>query len=341
MSKKSMLVTGGCGFIGSNFVKYILKKYPTYKVHVLDLLTYAGFIENIPLDSFSDRLSFTYGCITNENLVQNLVSSVDCVVHFAAESHVTRSIHDNVSFFRTDVLGTQSVASAVHKNIDRIEKFIHISTSEVYGTAVTEKMDENHPLDPKSPYAAAKVGADRLVQSYYYTYGIPSVIIRPFNNYGPQQHLEKAIPRFITNIIRNKPIRVHGDGSPCRDYVFVEDTCLAIDAIIHANNKDVCGNVFNVGSEKHRSIKSMAEDIVNLMGKGTIEYSGDRPGQVERHTADCSKIMRMFGWKPRISWEQGLKKTISWYNKSKNFWKKQIWMSEIPIVTAKGKREIH
>ncbi len=224
--------------------------------------------------------------VKNAELIDTLVSQSDVVIHFAAETHVTRSICDNFIFFETDVLGTQTVANAVLKYKGRVERFIHISSSEVYGTAVKDKMDEDHPLKPLSPYASAKAGADRLVYSYWATYEEPVIIIRPFNNYGPFQHLEKAVPRFITSCILNEKIRVHGDGSASRDYIFVEDLCLAIDTILHADLRKVRGEVFNVASGTHRSILSIAKDVVRQMGKeeSIIEFVGDRPGQVFRHT---------------------------------------------------------
>ena len=197
---KSILVTGGAGFIGSNFVHYIYNKYPDYRILVLDALTYAGSIRNFPESCYdSGRFEFWYGNVLNADLVNSLVERCDIVVHFAAESHVTRSIFDNKLFFETDVLGTHTIANAVLRHKNTVKLFIHISTSEVYGTAVSDKMTEDHPLNPMSPYAAAKCGADRLVYSYWMTYSIPAVIIRPFNNFGGFQHLEKVIPRFITS----------------------------------------------------------------------------------------------------------------------------------------------
>lgn len=338
--KKTILVTGGAGFIGSNFINYIVNKYPDYYILVLDALTYAGSVENLP-KSLEDksRGEFWYGNVTNSDLVGELVKRSDIVVHFAAETHVTRSIYDNNIFFITDVLGTQTVANAVCKY--KPERFIHISTSEVYGTALSEKMDESHPLDPASPYAAAKVGADRLVYSYWRTYKIPSIIVRPFNQYGPKQHLEKAIPRFITNTILNEPIRVHGDGSASRDFLYVEDTCDALDKIIHAELRNVIGEVFNIGSGVDRTMKSVAEDVVKSMGEGSCMYVGERPGQVSRHTANTNKIRDRLGWVQTTSWESGLKKTIEWYKNNKEFWEKQLWLKEIPIITENGNRELH
>lgn len=344
--KKTILVTGGAGFIGSNFVRYLYGKYPDYRIIVLDALTYAGSVENLPVninEGGEDRLVFWYGNVRNAELVDTLVSQSDIVVHFAAESHVTRSIYDNYIFFETDVIGTQTIANAVLKYRDSIERFIHISTSEVYGTALKELMDEDHPLMPMSPYASAKTGADRLVYSYWATYDIPAVIIRPFNNYGPYQHLEKAIPRFITSCILNEPIRVHGDGSASRDYIFVEDLCRAVDTVMHADAVKVNGEVFNVATGVDRSILSIAKDIVKIMGKddSLITFVGDRPGQVFRHTGDMSKIKKVLGWKPDVTWETGLKMTTDWYVKNKAWWEKQLWMKAVPIITKSGRRELH
>ncbi len=344
--KKTVLVTGGAGFMGSNFVRYVYHKYPDYRIIVLDALTYAGSVENLPVNINNhkgERLVFWYGNVRNGELVDTLVSQSDIVVHFAAETHVTRSIYDNYIFFETDVLGTQTVANAILKYKDRVERFIHISTSEVYGTALKEKMDEDHPLLPMSPYAAAKAGADRLVYSYWTTYEQPVIILRPFNNYGPYQHLEKAVPRFITSCILNEPIRVHGDGSASRDFIFVEDLCSAIGIIMHTDLRKVRGEVFNVASGIHRSILSIAKDIVGMMGKdeSIIKFAGDRPGQVFRHTGDTSKIQNFFKWRPEITWQEGLERTIEWYRNNRTWWEKQLWMRSVPIITKSGEKELH
>lgn len=343
---KTILVTGGAGFIGSNFVRHIYNKYPDYQLIVLDALTYAGFVENLPVNINEEnggRLAFWYGNVKNGELVDTLVSQSDIVIHFAAETHVTRSIYDNYIFFETDVLGTQALVNAVLKYRDRVERFIHISTSEVYGTARSEKMNEEDPLMPLSPYAAAKAGADRLVYSYWATYDLPCVIIRPFNNYGPYQHLEKAVPRFITSCILDEPIRLHGDGGAARDFVFVGDTCRAIDAILHTDIEKVKGEVLNVASGMHRSMLSVAQDIIKKMGRNDslLTFVGDRPGQVFRHTGDISKIGRMIGWEPEISWDAGLDKTIEWYQNNRKWWERQLWMRTVPIITRSGKKELH
>jgi dTDP-glucose 4,6-dehydratase len=342
----TMLITGGAGFIGSAFVHYIYDKYPDYNIIVLDALTYAGSVENLPFPiwkQISDRFTFWYGNVTNADLVNTLVAQSDIVVHFAAESHVTRSIYDNTQFFTTDVIGTQTVANAVCKHKGTMRRFVHISTSEVYGTALAQSMDESHPINPMSPYAAAKAGADRLVYSYWATYGIPAVILRPFNNYGPRQHLEKVLPRFITNALSGEPLRIHGTGESARDFIHVFDTCRAVDLLLHAPAEKVTGEAFNVGSGVHRSIASLADDVLRLTDKtdSGFKHIGDRPGQVMRHTADYGKIHRLLGWTPQISWEDGLRQTIDWYAANKAWWDKMFWMREIPVVTAEGKRELH
>lgn len=341
---KTILITGGAGFIGSNFVRYLYNKYPDYRLVVLDALTYAGSVQNLPEGGFdSDRFEFWYGNVMNADLVDALVAKSDIVFHFAAESHVTRSIFDNRLFFETDVLGTQVVSNAVLRNLDRLELFVHISTSEVYGTAIGDAMDEEHPLNPMSPYAAAKCGADRLVYSYWKTYNIPAVIIRPFNNFGPYQHLEKVVPRFITSAILGEPMTVHGDGSARRDFLFVDDHCVALDRVLHAEKQQVIGQVINLGTKRDISVLEIAELVKTMMSgaKCDIEFIGNRPGQVFRHTCDASKAKNLLSWEPTTSFEAGMKKTVDWYVANRQWWEPQRWMRHIPIVTADGKRELH
>lgn len=341
---KTLLITGGAGFIGSNFVRYIYKKYPAYKIIVLDALTYAGSVSNLPENSFSsERFEFWYGNVLNADIVDALVCRSDIVMHFAAESHVTRSIFDNRHFFETDVLGTQVVANAVLRHRARVELFVHISTSEVYGTAASQLMDEGHPLSPMSPYAAAKCGADRLVYSYWTTYRIPAVIVRPFNNFGPFQHLEKVIPRFITSCILGEPLTVHGDGSARRDFLFVQDHCEALDQLIHMERERVIGEIFNLGTGRDLSVHEIAKAVKAKMhnSMSPIRFTGDRPGQVFRHTCDASKAIAALDWKPAITFEDGLRETISWYVANQEWWASQQWMLHIPIINADGKRELH
>lgn len=341
---KTILVTGGAGFIGSNFIRYVYSKYADYKIIVLDALTYAGSVSNFPDNGFdSDRFEFWYGNILNADLVDSLVMRSDIVIHFAAESHVTRSIFDNRLFFETDVLGTQVVTNAVLRYKDKIELFVHISTSEVYGTALLDTITEEHPLNPMSPYAAAKCGADRLVYSYWATYNIPAVIIRPFNNFGSYQHLEKVVPRFITSCILNEPMTVHGDGGARRDFLFIDDHCEALDAIIHCDRDKIIGQILNLGTGRDISVLEIAQTVEEIMkpSSSKIEFIGDRPGQVFRHTCDSSKMNNLLGWAAHTSFEAGLEKTIEWYLANQTWWEPQKWMRHIPIITADGKRELH
>lgn len=341
---KTILITGGAGFIGSNFVRYLYSRYPEYKIIVLDALTYAGSVQNLPDDSFdSSRFEFWYGNVMNADLVDALVAKSNIVVHFAAESHVTRSIFDNKQFFETDVIGTQVVSNAVLRNRDRVELFVHISTSEVYGTAIHDLMDEEHPLNPMSPYAAAKCGADRLVYSYWQTYRIPAVIVRPFNNFGPSQHLEKVVPRFITSCILGEPLTVHGDGSARRDFLYVEDHCEALDRILHSDRSKVIGQVLNLGTRQDVSVLEIAQAVKVAMpeARSEIQYIGNRPGQVFRHTCDAAKAESLLTWQPRTDFLAGLQKTIDWYVDNQEWWMPQRWMRHIPILTADGKKEFH
>ena len=337
---KTMLVTGGAGFIGSGFIRYYFSKYPDTRIILLDALTYAGNPDNLPRElKESDRFEFWYGNVNNITLVNELVARSDMVVHFAAETHVARSIFDNRIFFETDVMGTQAVANAVLKNKNKVERFIHISTSEVYGTAAREPMDEDHPLNPLTPYAAAKAGADRLVYSYVKTYSLPAIIIRPFNNYGPHQHLEKAVPRFITSVLLNEPLTVHGDGSAARDWVYVEDVAQAIGAALHADLNQLRGEVLNVGTGIAVSVLELAKKILKIMGKSEsmLTYIPERPGQVDKHISSTDKTQKLIGWKAATKLDQGLEKTIDWYTENRGWWEPLRWMRTVPILTEDGK----
>ncbi|MGD1955105.1 MAG: dTDP-glucose 4,6-dehydratase [Sphingomonadales bacterium] len=344
---KRLLITGGAGFVGSNFTQYIMQKYPGYEIAILDAMTYAGSIDNLPAEMISNEhpgYSFWHGDVRNPEIVNALVAGSDIVVHFAAETHVTRSIFDNRHFFETDVLGTQTVANAVQRAGKSIERFIHISTSEVYGTAVRNEIDEDHPLNPMSPYASAKCGADRLVYSYMATYDIPAVIVRPFNIFGPRQHLEKVIPRFITSVLRDEPMTVHGNGTAARDFVFVEDICRALDLLMHAPCEQVCGEVFNIATGKHWSINDIAEAVseeLHAVDEAKVENVIERPGQVTRHTGCARKITEQLGWKPSVSWREGLRRTIRWYQDNEPVWDKQVWLRKVPLNYTPGVTEYH
>lgn len=344
MSKRTILVTGAAGFIGSNVLEHLFNKYKNDSFVVLDALTYAGNLKNFPeAMQKSPRFSFVYGDVRNTRLVDSLVACAGIIIHFAAETHVTRSIDDNLKFFETDVLGTQAVANAVYRYKDKIDRFIHISTCEVYGAGENGKMDENHPLNPHSPYAAAKAGADRLVYSYFVTYKIPAVILRPFNIFGPRQHLEKVIPRFITSGILGENLTVHGNGEFKRDFMYVDDVARAVEALVEAPKGKVIGHAFNIGSGKAISIRVIAETIAKEMKlpKSQIDFVGDRPGQVSTFACNYAKINALLGWKPATEFALGLKKTIDWYRNNKNVWESQLWLRRVPILTANGKVEYH
>lgn len=337
---KTILVTGGAGFIGSNFVRFMFNKHKDLKILVLDSLTYAGNLENIPQEiRDSERFQFWYGDINSFELVNDLVKMSDLVVHFAAETHVARSLYLSRVFFVTDVLGTQSIMNAVLNNAQRIERFIHISTSEVYGTALYEPMDETHPLDPKTPYAAAKTGADRLVSSYIASYDLPGVIIRPFNNYGPAQHLEKVVPRFITSAILDEPFYIHGDGTAARDWVYVDDTSDAIDRAIYSPLENVKGEIINVGTGINISIIEIAHMVLEKFSKGEewIHFMEDRLGQVQLHVSSTKKAEEVLGFRANSSFEKRLEQTIQWYKDNKDMWKKQVHLKKVPVKTKTGK----
>lgn len=334
-SNKTVLITGGAGFIGSNFLKYMFNKYPQYKIIVLDSLTYAGNLNNISFDILrSPRFTFKYNSILDKNVVLDVMKQADLVVHFAAETHVSRSIADSAVFFQTDVLGTHCLMESLLlcKNVQR---FIHISTSEVYGTAENYFMTEEHPLNPCSPYAGAKAGADRLVYSFWSTYDVPAIIIRPFNNYGPNQHLEKMLPRFIVSAIEGKNINIHGDGKALRDWIFVEDTCRAIDLALHIENFEKIKNqVINIGTGIAFSVGDIADKISNILNlsKLKIVNISDRPGQVSCHRSSISKAYELLGFVAKTTFEDGLKKTIEWYKNNENWWRTLENDKEVALI---------
>ncbi len=335
----TITVTGGAGFIGSNFCRFIYENRPDWHIIILDALTYAGNIENIKvIIQDAERVEFWQGDVNDVELMHDLVSRSDYVVHFAAETHVARSLYANRIFFQTDIMETQSVCSAVQKYKSRVKRFIHISTSEVYGTSIKEPMDEDHPLNPTSPYAGAKAGADRTVCSYYIAYKIPAVIVRPFNQYGPYQHLEKVVPRFITNMMMNEPLNIHGDGQARRDWIFVEDTVDGIIALLDAPDDSVNGEIFNLGSGISTSVIDLADIIGELMGKpGELNYIRERFGQVQNHISSTDKLFSVTGFRAETPLRDGLKKTIEWYGANKEWWKSQTWLKRVPVRAENNK----
>jgi len=317
---KGVLVTGGAGFIGSNFVRYFLNKYPEYFVVNLDKLTYAGNLDNLKdIENFKNY-QFIKGDITDEKLVNKIGKDINVIINFAAESHVDRSIGDPSQFIMTDVYGTYVLLEMARKY--KIDRFIQISTDEVYGEAIDEPCLETDPLMPKSPYAASKAGADRLVFSYWATYNLPVVITRCTNNYGPNQYPEKMIPLFVTNALENKPLPVYGDGENTRDWIYVEDHCQALDVTLHS--KGVEGEVFNIGSGIEKSILDIAEMILVILHKpkSLIKFVKDRPGHVRRHAVDTRKIKNRLKWDSATGFSEALEKTIKWYVNHEWWWKK-------------------
>lgn len=310
-----MLITGGAGFIGSNFVRHIAGRYPDYEIAVLDSLTYAGNTNN--LKDLMDRIRFIKGDIRDEAIVDSAVKGCDQIVHFAAETHVDRSITDPRPFLTTDVIGTSYLLEAAVKY--GIEKFVHISTDEVYGSAHRGSFTETDPLRPSNLYSASKAGAEMLIFPYNNTFGLPVVVTRSSNNYGEYQHPEKFIPRSITNILTGKKIPVYGNGMNVRDWIYARDNCEAID-VVRLKGKN--GEAYNLGGECERTNIEVAHMILSFLGKTDdgIEYVPDRPGHDYRYSLSNEKV-RKLGWKPTTPFEEGLKRTVEWYVKNEWWWK--------------------
>ena len=342
--QRVILITGGAGFIGSNFTNYWSEKFPEDKIIVLDKLTYAGDPDNLSKLNLNPNFEFVQGDVVDAAVVDFCVQRANIVVHFAAETHVTRSLFDSREFVLTDVLGTQNILSSIVRNRVNIDKYVHISSSEVYGTALSTYMGENHPLNPLSPYAAAKCGADRLVYSFIESYQIPGVIIRPFNNFGPNQHLEKLIPRFITGALTNEPLIIHGGGESRRDFVFVEDTCRIIDSVITSNIAfKESDYVLNIGTGNSVSVLEIANLVLAKFQSTSsiIKFTDDRPGQVSRHTADTNILNEFFDVSSMIQFSEGLSRTIDWYTQNETWWRKRWSSREIEITLPDGRKVIH
>jgi len=321
MRAKRVLVTGGAGFISSNVIRHLLEA-TRYEVVSLDALTYAGNLENLADVISHPRLAFVHGDIRDADLVREVVSEVDVIVNAAAESHVEKSILEGGrEFVTTNVEGTQILLDAIREA--PVERFVLISSSEVYGTALAAPMDEEHPLNPRSPYAATKAGADRLAYSYFVTYGLPIVIVRPFNNYGPRQHPEKVIPKFVTSALSDEPLTIHGDGHASRDWLYVEDDAEAIEAVIESDLGAVAGEVVNVATGFDISVSEIADLVLDVLGKppSLKEHVPERPGQVARHIGSTEKAARLLGWRARTSFEEGLARTVEWYRENEAWWR--------------------
>jgi dTDP-glucose 4,6-dehydratase len=316
-----VLVTGGAGFIPSNLIRHLLE-HTRHEVVSLDALTYAGNIDNLADVMAHERLSFVHGDIRDAGLVRELVEGVDVIVNAAAESHVEKSIVEGASeFVTTNVEGTQILLDAIRST--PVERFLLVSSSEVYGTAETDPMDERHPLEPRSPYAATKAGGDRLAFSYWVTYGLPVAIVRPFNNYGPRQHPEKVVPRFITQALRGEPLTIHGDGRASRDWLHVDDTATAIEALIDAPLGAITGEVVNVATGVDIPVLEIAERVLEAVGNpaATTVHVEERPGQVDRHIGSTEKMRRLTGWRSTIPFDEGLERTVAWYRENEAWWR--------------------
>ena len=312
-----VLVTGGAGFIGSNFIRYILDQHPDYSVINYDKLTYAGNPENLS-DLVSDkRYLFVKGDICDAAAVEAALAGVDAIVNFAAESHVDRSILSAGSFVQTDVYGTYVLLEAVKKH--KIQRFLHISTDEVYGSIENGSFNEENPLHPNSPYAASKAGADLVVRSYFKTYKLPTLITRSSNNYGPFQYPEKFIPLFITNALEDLKLPLYGDGKNVRDWLYVGDNCEAIDLVLHKGKE---GEIYNIGGGNEKENIEIVKLILGELKKpdSLIEYVKDRPGHDRRYSLSIDKIKRELGWRPKAAFEQALKDTINWYKNNPKWW---------------------
>ena len=317
----NILVTGGAGFIGSNFVRYMVEKYSEYHIINLDALTYCGNLENLKDIEDKDNYTFVKGDIRDKAIVDELVEKSDYVINFAAESHVDRSIADPEIFIKSNVLGTQVLLNAAKEH--GVEKYIQISTDEVYGTlGKTGYFTEDTPLQPNSPYSASKAGGDLIARAYFETFGLPVNITRCSNNYGPYQFPEKLIPLMISNALEDKKLPLYGDGKNIRDWLHVHDHCSAIDLVLHEAKP---GEVYNIGGNNEKQNIEIVKLILGELGKdeSLIEFVTDRLGHDRRYAIDSTKIQEELSWKPEYTFEVGIRKTIQWYLDN------QDWMSQV------------
>ncbi|HDR7633039.1 TPA: dTDP-glucose 4,6-dehydratase [Bacillus mycoides] len=317
----NILVTGGAGFIGSNFIHYMLKNYETYKIINYDALTYSGNLNNVKSIQENPNYSFVKGKIQNGELLEHVVKErdVQVIVNFAAESHVDRSIENPIPFYDTNVIGTVTLLELV-KKYSHI-KLVQVSTDEVYGSlGKTGKFTEETPLAPNSPYSSSKASSDMIALSYYETYQLPVIITRCSNNYGPYQYPEKLIPLMVTNALEGKKLPLYGDGLNVRDWLHVTDHCSAIDTVLH---KGCVGEVYNIGGNNEKTNIDVVEQIIKILGetKKDIEFVTDRLGHDRRYAIDAQKMKNEFEWEPKYTFEQGLKETVEWYKNNVDWWK--------------------
>ncbi|HET7467380.1 MAG TPA: dTDP-glucose 4,6-dehydratase [Candidatus Dormibacteraeota bacterium] len=312
-SLKRLLVTGGAGFIGSNFVRLLRAERPEVHIKVVDSLEYSGNQKNLA----GLQIDFVHGSIANVGLIDELARDVDAIVNFAAQTHVDRSLTDSPGFARANVEGTAVLCDAARRHGHEV--FLHVSTDEVYGHVPTGRSRETDPFRPRSPYSASKAGAELIVQAYAETYGLPAVITRGSNTYGQFQYPEKLIPVLITNAMDDLKLPLYNDGSAVRDFVFVEDHCRAIDLVLH---EAPVGGVYNVGTGVETSGKQVAEAVLEIMGKPRtmIEFVADRPGHDYRYALDTARITEL-GWEPRVNLAEGLDRTVRWYEAHQDWWR--------------------
>lgn len=317
----TILVCGGAGFMGANFIRHILTTYTDYRVVNFDKLTYAGNLDNLKDVEHNSRYTFVHGDICSRANLEEVVQqyAIDTIVNYAAETHVDRSITDPEPFLHTDVLGTFQLLQLTKKY--RLKKMVQISTDEVYGSIAEGKFTEESCFLPNSPYSASKAGADLLCRSYVATYGAPVVVTHSCNVYGPYQYPEKIIPLFITNLIEDKKVPLYGDGLQAREWIYVADHCRAIDLILHNSQP---GSVYNIGTGDELTNLELTRLLVGLIGKGEemIEKIVDRPGHDRRYAIDCNKIQSELGWKPMVNFAYGINDTVNWYKKNEDWWKK-------------------
>lgn len=321
MSRR-LLVTGGCGFIGSNFIRFVLAHRPQWQVLNLDKLSYSGNLENLRGVEHDPRYRFVHGDIDDRAVVEDLLADCDSVVHFAAESHVDRSIQDPRPFVQTNVLGTQNLLECARRAGGR--RFVHISTDEVYGSLPLEhpelKFTESSPLCANSPYSASKAASDLLALSYHHTFGLEVMVTRCSNNFGPYQFPEKVIPLFVTNLLEGQPVPLYGDGLNVRDWIHVDDHCEAVLAVLEHGTE---GRVYNIGGDNERSNLELTHMLLDLMGAGRhmIKPVADRLGHDRRYAIDATRIKHELGWRPtRSAWPQALANTVTWYTDNPGWW---------------------
>ncbi len=317
---KALLITGGAGFIGSNFIHYIARKYPEYKIINLDKLTYAGNLENLRDIEDNPNYKFIKGDIANRKLVGEIFNynNIDAIINFAAESHVDRSIEDPGVFIKTDIYGTYVLLEAARKYNSKI--FLQISTDEVYGSIEDGSFAEDDALKPSSPYSASKAGAEMIVRSFFKTFGTPIIITRTTNNFGPYQYPEKIIPLFVTNLIDNIKVPLYGDGMNVRDWIYVDDNCGALDLVLH---KGRVGEIYNIGAGNEKPNIWITKEILKLLDKpeSMIEPVEDRLGHDRRYSVDCTKLKKDLGWETQYDFEEALKKTVNWYAANEKWWR--------------------